>query len=144
VNLAFVGFVLLALVAPGAGVQRWARVRIDPALVLPLGAVLAAFAYWLSLASGLAWLFPLALAIPALGLVVRRPGALDPPVPRSLWPAVAALVALLAATQYRLNRPGADGAFLFDPMGDQPLHAGITWELTLPYPPQVPGLPACR
>jgi hypothetical protein len=25
-------------------------------------------------------------------------------------------------------------------MGDQPLHAGITWELTLPWPPQVPGL----
>jgi hypothetical protein len=140
VSLAFVGFVLLALVAPGAGVQRWARVRVDPALVLPLGAALAAFAYWLSLASGLAWLFPLSLAAVALGLVVRRPGTLDPPVPRSLWPAVAALVALLAATQYRLNRPGADGSFLFDPMGDQPLHAGITWELTLPYPPQVPGL----
>jgi hypothetical protein len=140
VSLAFFVFVLLALVAPGAGLQRWTRVRVDPALVLPLGAALAAFAYWLSLASGLAWLFPLALATAALGLVVRRPGTLDPPVPRSLWPAAAALVALLAATQYRLNRPGADGSFLFDPMGDQPLHAGITWELTLPYPPQVPGL----
>ena len=139
-SLAFLVFVLLALVAPGAGLQRWARVRVDPALVLPLGAALAACAYWLSLASGLAWLFPLALAIVALGLVVRRPGVLDPPLPRSLWPAVAALVALLAATQYRLNRPAADGSFLLDPMGDQPLHAGITWELTLPYPPQVPGL----
>ena len=137
---AFILFVLLALVAPGAGLQRWARVRVDPALVLPLGAVLAAFAYWLSLASGLAWLFPLALAAAALGLVVRRPGAMDPPVPRSLWPAAAALVALLAATQYSLNRPAADGTFLLDPMGDQPLHAGIAWELTLPYPPQVPGL----
>ncbi len=140
VSPAFILFVLLALVAPGAGLQRWARVRVDPALVLPLGAVLAAFAYWLSLASGLAWLFPLALAAAALGLVVRRPGAMDPPVPRSLWPAAAALVALLAATQYSLNRPAADGTFLLDPMGDQPLHAGIAWELTLPYPPQVPGL----
>jgi hypothetical protein len=140
VSLAFALFVLLALVAPGAGLQRWARVRVDPALVLPLGAALAAFAYWLSLATGLAWLFPLALAVAAFGLVVRRTGGMDPPLARSLWPAVAALVALLAATQYRLNRPASDGAFLLDPMGDQPLHAGITWELTLPYPPQVPGL----
>lgn len=139
-SLAFLAFVLLALVAPGAGLQRWARVRVDPALVLPLGAALAAFAYWLSLATALAWLFPLAVGVAALGLVVRRPGTLDPGVPRSLWPAAVALVALLAATQYRLNRPGADGSFLLDPMGDQPLHAGITWELTLPYPPQVPGL----
>ena len=49
-------------------------------------------------------------------------------------------MALLAATQYRWNRPAPDGGFLLDPMGDQPLHAGIAWELTLPYPPQVPGL----
>jgi hypothetical protein len=139
-SVPFVLFVLLALVLPGAGLQRWARVRVDPALVLPLGAALAALAYWLSLASGLAWLFPLALAVAAGGAVVRRTGPLDPALPRSLWPAVAALVALLAATQYRWNRPAPDGGFLLDPMGDQPLHAGIAWELTLPYPPQVPGL----
>jgi hypothetical protein len=139
-SVPFVLFVLLALVAPGAGVQRWARVRIDPALVLPLGGALAALAYWLSLASGVAWLFPLVLAVAAVGLAIRRTGALDPAPPRSVWPAAAALVALLAATQYRWNRPAPDGGFLLDPMGDQPLHAGITWELTLPYPPQVPGL----
>ena len=139
-SLPFILFALLALVAPGAGLQKWARVRVDPALVLPLGAALAASAYWLSLVSGLALLFPLALAIAATGLAVPRTGAMDPPLPRSLWPAAAALVALLAATQYDLNRPAADGAFLLDPMGDQPLHAGIAWELTLPYPPQVPGL----
>ncbi len=139
-SVPFVLFVLLALVSPGAGLQRWARVRVDPALVLPLGGSLAALAHWLSLASGLAWLFPLALAVAAAGLVVRRAGSLDPALPRSVWPAVAALVALLAATQYRWNRPAPDGGFLLDPMGDQPLHAGITWELTLPYPPQVPGL----
>jgi hypothetical protein len=59
---------------------------------------------------------------------------------RALWAPATALVAILALTQYGGNRPAADGGFLLDPMGDQPLHAGITWELTLPYPPQVPGL----
>jgi hypothetical protein len=139
-SLPYVLFVLFALVAPGAGLLRWAGARVDPALVLPLGTALAALAYWLSLASGLPWLFPVALALAALGLVARRPGPLDPALPRSLFPALVALVTLLAATQYRGNRPAADGGFLLDPMGDQPLHAGITWELTLPYPPQVPGL----
>jgi hypothetical protein len=139
-SLPFLLYVLLAVVAPGAGLLRWARVRIDPALVLPVGAATAALAYWVSLASGLAWLFPLTLLAAASALAIRRPGRLEPPLPRSLWPAAAALVALLAATQYSGNRPAPDGGFLLDPMGDQPLHAGITWELTLPYPPQVPGL----
>jgi hypothetical protein len=139
-SLPFLLYVLLAVVAPGAGLQRWARVRIDPALVLPVGAATAALAYWVSLASGLAWLFPLALLAAASALAIRGPGRLEPVLPHSLWPAVAALVALLAATQYAGNRPAPDGGFLLDPMGDQPLHAGITWELTLPYPPQVPGL----
>jgi hypothetical protein len=47
-------------------------------------------------------------------------------------------------TQYGGNRFDADGAFLMDPMGDQFLHAGLAWELTLPYPPQVPGLAGVR
>jgi hypothetical protein len=139
-SVPFVLFVLLAIVAPGAGLQRWARLRVDPALVLPVGGALAALAYWLSLASDWPWLFPLALAAASAGLLTRRSGPSDPSLPRSVWPAIAALVALLAVTQYRWNRPAADGGFLLDPMGDQPLHAGIAWELTLPYPPQVPGL----
>ena len=139
-SVPFVLFVLLAIVAPGAGLQRWARLRVDPVLVLPVGGALAALAYWLSLASGWPWLFPLALAAASAGLLVRRTCPVDPGLPRSLAPAIAALVALLAATQYRWNRPAPDGGFLLDPMGDQPLHAGIAWELTLPYPPQVPGL----
>ena len=138
----FVLFVLLAIAAPGAGLQRWARLRIDPALVLPLGGALAALADWLSLASGHAWLFPLALAraSPASWPVGRAPSTRG--LPRSLWPAAAALVALLAATQYRGNRPAADGGFLLDPMGDQPLHAGITWELTLALLHRCRGSPA--
>ncbi len=139
-SVPFVLFVLLAIVAPGAGLQRWARLRVDFALVLPLGGALTALAYWLSLAAGWPWLFPLVLATASAGFLARRTCPVDPGLTRSLAPAIAALVALLAATQYRWNRPAPDGGFLLDPMGDQPLHAGISWELTLPYPPQVPGL----
>ena len=139
-SVPFVVFVLLAIVAPGAGLQRWARLRVDPALVLPVGGALAALTHWLSLATGCPWLFPLALAVVSGGLLSRRPDPAGRRLPRSLGAATVALVALLAATQYRGNRPAPDGAFLLDPMGDQPLHAGIAWELTLPSPPQVPGL----
>jgi hypothetical protein len=140
VSPAFLAFVAVAVVAPGIGLQRWARVRADPALVLPLGAAQAAAAHWLSLVSGQAWLFPLLLGLAATG-VFRRGRTFGEAFPvRPLLLAFSALVLLLALTQYRGNRPGPDGGFLFDPMGDQPLHAGMTWELTLPYPPQVPGL----
>jgi hypothetical protein len=54
-------------------------------------------------------------------------------------PAAVVLLVLLAPAQWRGNRPAADGGFLLDPMGDQPLHAGLAWELTLAHP-QVPGL----
>ena len=124
-SVPFVLFVLLAIVAPGAGLQRWARLRVDPVLVLPVGAALAALAYWLSLASGWPWLFPLALATASAGLLARGTGPVDAGLPRSLGPTIVVLVALLAATQYRWNRPAPDGGFLLDPMGDQPLHAGI-------------------
>jgi uncharacterized protein YjeT (DUF2065 family) len=139
-SLPFVVFVLLGIVAPGVGLQRWARVRADPALVLPLGAAQAAAAHALSLASGQAWLLPALLALSAAGLLRRGPRLEAVPAPRGLFSALAALILLLAVTQYRGNRPGPGGGFLLDPMGDQPLHAGITWELTLPWPPQVPGL----
>jgi hypothetical protein len=131
----------VGVVGPGLGIQRWARVALDPSLVLPLGAVQAAAAYWLSLASGQPWLFP-ALVVASTAGLLRGRGALvaDRPSWRALVAPVVALVALLALTQYAGNRPAADGGFLLDPMGDQPLHAGIAWELTLPYPPQVPGL----
>jgi hypothetical protein len=133
-------FVLIGLVGPGLGIQRWARVRIDPSLVLPLGAAQAAAAHWLSLATGWAWVFPVLIVLSTAGLL-RRGGLVADAVPaRVLLIPAASLVALLAVTQYGGNRPAADGGFLLDPMGDQPLHAGITWELTLPYPPQVPGL----
>ena len=133
-------FVLVGLVGPGLGLQAWAGIAIDPSLVLPLGAALAAFAYWLSLVTGWPWLFPALVALSAAGLRRRRALVADAVPGRALVAPAVALFALLAATQYAGNRPAADGGFLLDPMGDQPLHAGIAWELTLPYPPQVPGL----
>ena len=115
-------FVLVGLVGPGLGIQRWARVRVDPSLVLPLGAAQAAAAHWLSLVTGWPWLFPALVVLSAAGLL-RRGGKLVPDVvpARALWAPATALVALLAVTQYRGNRPAADGGFLIDPMGDQPL-----------------------
>jgi hypothetical protein len=139
-SLPFVAFALVAVVLPGIGLQRWVRVKADSALVLPLGAAQAAAAHALSLASGQAWLFPALLSLSAAGMLRRGPRPAGVPELRGLLSALAALILLLAVTQYRGNRPGPDGGFLLDPMGDQPLHAGITWELTLPWPPQVPGL----
>jgi hypothetical protein len=135
-----IAFSVLALLAPGLGAQRWLRLRVDPALVLPLGAAQAAFAYWLSLVGGFPWIFPALLALSAVGALRGVHMVGDPPHWRALAPPALALFALLALTQFDGNRYGADGSFRFDPMGDQPLHAGIARELTLPWPPQVPGL----
>ena len=78
-------------------------------------------------------------------LLLRRnsPGlAPDRPALAGALPAIAALVAVLAATEYRANRVDADGAFRLD-VGehvDTALHVGVTWELVASWPPQVPGL----
>jgi hypothetical protein len=136
-GIAFVG---LALLGPGIGLQRWLRLRVDPALVLPLGAAQAALAYWLSLLTDHPWVFPGLVALSTAAALRGVPLVADRPPWRSLAAPAVALVALLAATQFAGNRYDADGSFRLDPMGDQPLHAGIAWELTLPWPPQVPGL----
>ena len=129
---------------PGVGLQRLLRLRWDPALVVPLGLLFAAFAYWLNLVTGAPWLFP--LAVLAAGLPVLRRGLArdraEGPSLRGALPAVGVIVALLAATQYRANRLGPDGSFLLD-VGehtDTAVHVGVSWELVAGYPPQVPGL----
>jgi hypothetical protein len=131
-------FVLVAVVLPGVGLQRWLRLRVDPALVAPLGAVVAAGAQALGLATGRPSLALCLVSVAAAGVLLGRPRLAERP-PLALAPAAVVLLALLAATQWRGNRPAADGGFLLDPMGDQPLHAGLAWELTLAHP-QVPGL----
>ncbi len=142
--LSWTVFAGVALVVPGVALQRLARVRVDPALVLPLGGAFTAGAYWASLARGLPWLFPAALAAVALGLAFprapwrRAPG---PSLRGALLP-LAAVVALLALTHYGWNRVGPSGDFLLDPLVtfDSTYHVGVTHELVTGYPPQVPGV----
>lgn len=139
----FALFALLAILGPGVALQRLARVRVDPALVIPAGLLFCGGAYWLSLVSGWPLLFP-ALVVLA-DAVLLRPGlrlAPDRPTLPGALPAVAVLVAVLAFAQFRTNRVAADGSFGLD-VGehvDTAVHVGITWELVASYPPQVPGL----
>ncbi|HLA76101.1 MAG TPA: hypothetical protein VJU18_00835, partial [Vicinamibacteria bacterium] len=139
----FLAFALLVFVGPGLGLQRWLRVPADPALALPLGWALAAASYWLSLAAGQPWLFPLATAVGLLGLLRRGPLlASGGPSLRGAIPPFLGVVALLAVTQYPWNRPAPDGGFLLDPFvaSDTAFHVGLTRELTLGPNPQVPGV----
>lgn len=141
--VAFVGFFLVAVVVPGVSFQRVLRLPVDRALVLPLGFLLCAGFYFLTLTLGWPWLFPLLLLMAACGaLVGGRPRAAEGPPLRSVLPAFVAAVLLLAVTRYGLNRVGPDGDFLLDGLNDEDtaFHAGLTWELTLGFPPQVPGL----
>jgi hypothetical protein len=139
----YAAFLLVALVGPGAGLQRLAGVSVDPALVLPAGFAFAAAAYWLSLVTGLAWLFPIAVLLASAVLVWKGfgPAASGPPLRGAVGPALA-IVALLAVTQYRWNRVADSGEFLLDPLVayDTAFHVGLVRELTLGYPPQVPGV----
>ncbi len=120
------------------------RLKWDPAAVIPLGLLFCGGSYWLSLVARAPWVFPLAVVLACLPLLRRglaRERAEGPSL-RGALPAAAALVALLAATQYRANRVGSDGSFLLD-VGehiDTAVHVGVTWELLAGYPPQVPGL----
>jgi len=140
----YAAFAVLALVGPGLAAQRLAGVAVDAALVLPLGFAITAGAYWLSLVAGIPWLFPVIVAALDLTLLAgrgpwrRAPG---PSFPGAIAPFVA-ILALLAATQYRWNRLAETGEFLLDPVVpfDTAFHVGVARELTIGYPPQVPGL----
>ena len=141
--LRFALFALGAIVVPGLGLQRLARVRWDPALVLPLGLAWCALAYALALVCGEPLLFPVLSAAPALALAApgRNPRAPGPSL-RGAVPAIAVIVLLFALTQYPVNRVDQAGAFRLD-IGehvDTALHVGVTFELVAGYPPQVPGL----
>src|SRR5438477_4721312 len=140
----YAAFLLLALVGPGIALQWLAGVFCDVALVLPVGVAFAAVAYWLSVATGVPWLFPAFVLLADSLILVRRrrlrwaPG---PSLRGALGPA-AALIALLAVTQYPWNRLSSSGEFLLDPLVpyDTAYHVGLVRELTLGYPPQVPGV----
>jgi hypothetical protein len=136
-------FALGALVGPGIALQRLAGVRVDASLVVPLGTAVTAGAYWISLASGIAWAFPAMLVLLWAGLIWRgwNGPATGPSLRGALGP-VAMLLTLLAATQYPWNRRASDGDFLLDPLvpSDTAFHVGLTHELVTGYPPQLPGV----
>lgn len=142
-SLRYAAFALLAIVGPGVAVQRLARVAVDPALVVPLGMAATAAAYWLGLVAGAPWLGPVALGI-VMAAAVRggRIAWVDGPAPRGAVPAIAATLVLLAVTQYGGNRVAASGEFLLDNLVpyDTAFHVGLSRELTLGYPPQLPGV----
>jgi len=141
-------FALVAIGGPGVAIQRLSGVAVDSALVLPLGIAATAGAYWLSLVLGIAWIYPALIAGAWIGMIAGRRAVrtAPPPTPgpplRGAVPAIAATVALLAVTQYGGNRVSPSGEFLLDNLVpyDTAFHVGLTRELTIGYPPQVPGV----
>src|SRR5947207_627386 len=117
----YAAFLLVALLGPGIALQRIGGVGVDPAIVLPLGLAFTALAYWISIATGQAWLFPvLVLAADSSLLggsrlggsdVFARPPLASGPSLRGALPPAVALVALLALTQYPWNRISSSGEF---------------------------------
>ena len=105
-----------ALVGPGVALQRTLRLRVDPALVLPLGLAFCAAASWTSLVVGGPWLFPTLVLLGNLGLVWPRGSwrAAEGPAVRGALAPFLAVVVVLAVTQYPLNRRTSGGDFLLD------------------------------
>jgi len=137
-------FAWVAIVVPGLALQRLVRVHVDPALVLPLGTAWCAGTYWLSLGADRTWLFAVAqlVAVGSLLLPLGPWRRADSPPLRGVLPFLLVLVALLAVTQYRWNRLDASFDFLLDPLvtSDSAFHVGLTHELVISHPPQLPGV----
>ena len=144
--LLYLAFAATVLAGPGIAAQRLLLLPVDPALVLPLGMAVAAGGYWLSLVTGAAWLFPGLVLVLDLSLL-RGPWrrAFGPSLRGAVAP-FAAIVLLFAATEYRWNRLSPAGEFLLDPLVpyDTAFHVGLARELTLGYPPQLPGVSGFR
>jgi hypothetical protein len=143
--LAYLLFVGLALVLPGLAVLRALRLRSEAALVLPTGLVACAAAALLAASTHRSALFPaLLLGADLAFLATTRPVRLRPEWRRAataLAP-VAALFAVLLATRWWGNRVLPSGDFRVDSLNwkDVTFHVGLVRELTLGFPPQVPGL----
>ena len=139
----YLAFAAAAIAGPGIAIQRLARLSVDPALVLPVGMAAAAGSYWLSLVAGVPWLFPAIILLLDLALLWPAPWRrAEGPALRGAVGPFAAIVLVLAATQYPWNRLSSGGEFLLDPLVpyDTAFHVGLARELTLGYPPQLPGV----
>jgi hypothetical protein len=142
--LRYLAFLLLAIAAPGAGLQWWWLRTVVPALVVPVGLAFCAAAYAAGLALGQPWLFLLGIGIASAGVLRRQ--KLPNRGPALPWPSLAwfgvAIIVFLALTQYPANRALANGQVALDPLvtADTVFHVGLTHELTLDYRPQTPGL----
>jgi hypothetical protein len=141
-------FLLVAVVGPGLALQRRLVPSVDVALVLPLGLAACAGVYGAGLALALPWLFPISiLLLDGLLLVPGRPWRLASGASlRGALPPFVAVVLLLAASEYGQNRFAADGSFVADGVlaDDAAFHVGLSYELNLGPPPQVPGLSGFR
>jgi hypothetical protein len=143
-SVAYLAFVAVAVVGPGLALHKLLRIRVDPALVLPVGFGTAAGLYWLGAATGVPALLPVVSALLGLSLLApprRLQLAPGPGLRGAVLPWLAG-VAFLAVTAYPFNRTLADGRFVADGLhpGDAAFHVGLTWELTHTYPPETPGL----
>src|SRR6185503_859313 len=94
-GLLYLAFAATAIAGPGIAVQRLLRLPVDPALVLPLGTAFVAGSYWLSLVTGLAWLFPAAVLVVDLSLLRGSWRRADGPSLRGALAPLAAIVLLL-------------------------------------------------
>jgi hypothetical protein len=143
-TLRYVVFALLAVGGPGLALQRLVRVAPDPALVIPLGTAAAAGAWWLASATAAPWIFIVVIGLLDLAAIFpwRPPRSTAGPSLLGAVPPAIALVLLLAVTQYPWNRLAGSGEFLLDPLVpyDTAFHVGLTRELAVSYPPQVPGV----
>jgi hypothetical protein len=142
--LRFLLFALLGLLGPAIGLFRLLRLRVDPALLLPLALVQSGFVHFLSLRLSSPWLFLLIEGVLDLLALAppfdwkRAPGASL----KGAIPAFLACVLLIGFTEFRQNRVGPRGDFVFDNVvpEDSAFHVGLAWELSVSYPPDVPGL----
>jgi hypothetical protein len=141
---ACIGFALGAIVGPGLAAQRALRLRVDPALAIPLGLLQAAAFQWLAVTLGRPWLFAVLALLADASLLLRRGPWLRAPGPtlRGSLPSFVAVAILVVATRYGVNRTTPEGDFLLDGLSedDTAFHVGLTWEATLGLPAEVPGL----
>jgi hypothetical protein len=139
----YFAFAGLGIVLPGLAVLRIFGLPRENGLVLPCGLAVAAGLSWMGLVAGAPWLFPAGVVLLLAFAAIRRgPWPSSGPGLGGAGAAILATVVVLAFTQYRWNRVGPGGDFLLDPFVafDTAFHVGLTRELTLGYPPQVPGL----